>query len=89
MIIDNLPCLEVLADHDEVMGGKQIKFCSFDFKNFWGKKLQVEAYAFADGTAEAYAFADGKNVWASYGTSICLDGDVSETHSYAKSSSQS
>lgn len=79
MIIDDLPCLVVISDHDEVIGGKQIKFCSFDFKKFCGKKLEVEAYA----------FADGKNGWASYGTSICLDGDVSETHSYAKSFSQS
>jgi hypothetical protein len=89
MIINDLPCLVVIPNHDEVIGGKQIKFCSFNFKKFCGKKLEVEAYAFADGKAEAYVYADGENVWASYGTSVCRDGDVSETHSFAKSFSQS
>lgn len=89
MIIDDLPCLVVISDQDEVIGGKQIKFHSFYSKKFCGDKWKVEAYVCADGKAEAYAYADGKNVWASYGTSVCLDGDVSETHSFAQSSSQS
>ncbi|MGL5833789.1 MAG: hypothetical protein ACRC1Z_11245 [Waterburya sp.] len=89
MIIDDLPCLVIISDQDEVIGGTTIKFHGFNLKNFCGKKLEVKAYACADGKAEAYAYADGKDVWASYGTSVCVDGDVSETHSFAKSFSQS
>lgn len=83
MIINDLPCLVVIPDHDEdpneVIGGKQIKFYDFKFKKFYGNKS----------LAGAFAYADGKNVRASYGTSVYLDGGVSKTHSFANSFSQS
>jgi hypothetical protein len=79
MIINDLPCLMVISEDDEVIGGKKIRFYNFNFKKLCGKKS----------VASAYTYADGKNVWASYGTSISLDGGVSETHSFAQSFSQS
>jgi hypothetical protein len=75
MIITDLPCLAVISDQDEVIGGKQIKFHGFKFKKFRGNKS----------VARTFAYAEGNNVSASYRTSVYLDGDVSKIQSSSQS----
>jgi hypothetical protein len=76
MIIADLPCLAVITDHDQVIGGKKIKF--IDFKKLCGDKSM----------ASALVYAEGDEVWTSHETSVYRDGGMTKQENSTQSFAQ-